>query len=98
MAMQKGQRATIVAIPQDSQGEPSVVEGLMSWSVEDTNIGMLEVAEDGKSAVFVAMAQGTTRVMVTGDADLSEAVKTISGSIDITVEAPMAESIRLEIQ
>ncbi len=97
MAIQLNQRATIVAIPQDNQGNPSQVEGLMAWAVEDENIGLIEVAEDGKSAVFVPMAAGTTRVVVTGDADLGEAVKTVSGAIDITVVPVMADSIRVEV-
>lgn len=78
-----GQNARIAVTGiKDAAGNDARVEGdALSWTVSgQQGLGELQVADDGRSATFVRNgAVGTCQVEVSGDADLTEGVRTIVG-------------------
>lgn len=88
------QKVTLAIQPIDSHGHPARIDGLPEWGMSDTSLGMLDVSADGLSAVFTSGdALGLVQINVSADADLGGGVRTISGSIDIQVEAGEAVSL-----
>lgn len=86
MNLQLGQNARVrVTAIKDAAGNAALVDGALSWSVSGAqNLGALEVAEDGMSALFVRNgAVGTCQVEVRGDADLGEGQREIVGVVEV---------------
>lgn len=82
-------------------GQPARVDGVPTWEVEETTGGdggdVVEIAisEDGLSATFTAVGEGTAQVTVTADADLGEGVRAITAVGTITVTPAGAATLQL---
>ncbi len=78
----------------DAAGNAAVVEGVPTWSSsDDAIVTIADVSADGLSAFAVATGPlGTAQVSVSADADLGAGVTTISGVLDIDVQASQAVS------
>lgn len=81
----------------DAAGNVAAVEGDLAWSVSgDQDLGELQVAADKKSAKFVRNGKvGTCTVEVRGDADLSEAVEEIVGTVELVCLGGKAEKFEI---
>jgi hypothetical protein len=76
--------------PVDVGGNPAKLDGAPTWAVEGTNpeVVTLSPSEDGMSCELVTTGTlGTCQVRVTGDADLGSETRSISGLLDVQVEA-----------
>lgn len=72
-------------------GNPAHVDGVPNWASSDESIVTVEPAEDGLSAVAVAVGPlGTAQVTCEADADLGEGTRLITGVLDIEVRASEA--------
>lgn len=82
----------------DAAGNPALVEGKLAWAVKgDLNLGDLEVAEDGMSALFKRNgAVGTCTIQVSGDADLGPDEKIIVGEVELECLGGQAVVFELE--
>ncbi len=80
----------------DIKGNVAPVEGLPAWSLTDSTLGELAVAEDGMSAMFTpAGPVGALKVQVLCDADMGEGVFNILGEGEIELIAGDAAIIEL---
>jgi hypothetical protein len=88
MALPAGSKVKVVINPTDQFGNRAKVDGIPLWSVSDEAIATLEVAEDGLSSVFTSVGPvGTVTVEVTADADMSEGIRNLGGSVVVDIEA-----------
>jgi hypothetical protein len=93
MQLTAGKQLTLLVQPVDQFGNDARVDGITSWSVEESvpGISILEVAGDGLSAILTSTGKvGDILVKVTADADLSEGIVPISGALSIEVIADQA--------
>lgn len=80
----------------DVKGNPAKVDGAPQWSLTSPDLGSLEVAADGMSAVLSpAGSIGSLVVQVNADADLGEGVKNILGELPVELLAGDAVSISI---
>ena len=80
----------------DRRGNPAALDGAPAWSVTVPELAVLEVAEDGLSAVLKPTGiVGSLVVQVSGDADLGEGEKTLLG--ELPVELIAAEAVTIAI-
>lgn len=93
--MEVGQKITGSVQFLDRKGRPAKVDGKPAWSVSDEAIVSLVISEDGLSAEFEALAEGSVVVQVQADADLGEGVKPIIGTGALAVLP--AEAVGVEI-
>lgn len=56
------QKATITLTGVDKSDNPTAFTGVPTWTNSSPEVGSLVVAADGRSAVFTALALGTTQV------------------------------------
>lgn len=90
------QKVSVAIQPVDRFGNVARVDGIPTWSLSDPGVGTLEVTPDGLVALFTTTGPlGVTQVQVQADADLGGGVKTLSGTLDIQVEAGEAVSLGL---
>lgn len=91
-----GYKLPLSILPVDAAGNPARVDGVPGWTVSEAVYGALEVAADGLSATFVpAGVLGAVQIRVDADADLGGGVRTISGLLDVQVEAGEAVSLSI---
>jgi len=88
------QQVPVVLSPKTAAGHPAAVEGVPLWTVESGDATVIP-SEDGMAAMLVSGAVGDSQIAVSADADLGEGVTTISGTIVLHVNAPMAEGLGL---
>ena len=82
--------------PRNAKGNPAPVDGVPQWASSDPAVAVVEPAADGLTAVVKAVAQGTTQISVTADADLDEGeVRNITGVLDVEVRP--AEAVTMGI-
>lgn len=78
----------------DLKGNPAKVDGVPQWALSDSSLALLEVAEDGMSAMVVPVGPlGLVKVQVKADADLGEGVKELLGEMDVEMIAGEAVSL-----
>lgn len=78
----------------DAKGNPAQVEGKPAWALTDESLAILEVAEDGLSALLKPIGPlGSFKVQVSADGDLGEGVKSIVGELAIDLIAADAVSV-----
>lgn len=88
------QKVSLSIMPVTAANNPAKVDGVPQWSVSDPAIITLVVAADGMSAeAITAGPLGTSQVSVSADADLGDGVRTITGILDIEVQAAEAASV-----
>lgn len=75
--------------PVDARGNPAKIDGLANWTSSNVGIAKVEnVSADSLSADIVPGSQlGSCQVNVTADADLGEGTESITGTLEVTVEA-----------
>ena len=89
------QQVTLSIAPVDAKGNPAPIDGVPVWSALDPAIATLTVADDGRSALLVALTVGHVQVTVSADARLGPDVSTITGVLEVEVVA--AEAVTLGI-
>ena len=89
------EQAAFVVEPVDSFGKVAPIDGMPSWALTNPALGELVVAEDGLTATFIPKEVGEGEVQVKGDADMTDGVKEIIGSMPIQVSSAEAVSFRL---
>ncbi len=100
LALGENAKVTVTGIV-DAAGNPAKVEGdKLSWAVTGAqDIGDLQVADDGQSAVFVRNGKvGVCAVQVSGDADLGEGEKLIIGEVELDCAAGEAAKFELSVE
>ncbi len=95
LLLKDDQKCRLSVSPVDKKGKPAKVEGAPAWSSSDETVATVVPAADGMSADVVAGNPGICQINVSADADLGEGVKTISGTLDVTIEA--GEAVGLAI-
>ncbi len=84
------QKCVVSITPVDKKGHPASIDGVPVWTVSADGIVSLFPAPDGLSCEIVAETPGSCQVNVSADADLGSGVKTITGTLDVTVTASEA--------
>lgn len=75
----------------DAAGNPATVDGTPVWSSSNPAILTVTPSADGMSATAVTVGPlGQAQVSVTADADLGSGVTSITGVLDVTVQASQA--------
>lgn len=95
MNMTDSQKVDLTIQPVDAKGKPALLDGVPTWASSDETVVTVVAAADGLSATVSAVAMGSARVVVTGDADLGTGVTPITGTLDFTITAGQAISINV---
>lgn len=83
---------------ENALGEVVAVDGIAVWTVDDSSIVTVTPSANGESAVLRSTGvAGTTRVVVTVDADLGEGVVPVSGVLDVTVSQSGAVAVNFTV-
>lgn len=94
LLLTNGQKVTLSIAPLDAFGQAARIDGLPAWNVSDGALATITPAEDGMSAVLEPLGPvGLLQVQVTADADLGEGIKSLSGTLDVQVEAGEAVTL-----
>jgi hypothetical protein len=92
-----GEEAALSLVITDKGGNDAPVDGAPLWSLDNADIGALDVAADGLSAFFKGTGKaGKLRIDVKADADLGEGVVELAGFAELEVLAGMAASLSLK--
>jgi hypothetical protein len=95
-SMTDSQVAQLSIAPLDKKGKPASLDGVPVWASSDETVVTVLADSTGLNAVLSAVAPGSARVVVTGDADLSPDVTSpITGTLDVTVTAGAAVTISI---
>lgn len=96
MNLKVNQKLPLTIVIKDVGGNLAPVDGVPVWSLTAPEMGVMEVAEDGMSAVLTpAGTLGAVVVQVNADADLGEGVTTIIGQLPVDVVAGDAAVIEI---
>lgn len=95
MDLRDDQKVLLTISPVDAKGKPASVDGAPAWASSDETVVTVVAASDGMSAVATGVVPGTSRVVVTADADLGSGVTPLSGSLDFTVTGGAAVAITI---
>ena len=91
MILTDAQKVNLTVTFQDAAGNAATVDGVPAWTSSDPTIITLTVAADGLSADAITTGTlGTSQVSVAADADMGSGVTTITGVLDIEVQAAAA--------
>jgi len=90
------QKFGVSITPVDAKGNKATVDGVPAWNSSDPALLTVTPSADGLSATVTAVGPtGTAQVSVTADADLGPGVATISGTLDVQIEASAAVSLTI---
>jgi hypothetical protein len=78
------EQAVLSVTPVNVKGKPAPVQNPV-WKSSDESVAVVVADADGLSAVVVAKAPGTAQISITADADMSEGVSEITGTLDVKV-------------
>lgn len=96
LLLTNAQKVSLSIQPVDAFGQPARVDGVPAWAVSDDTLATITPATDGLSAVVEPIGPvGTVQVQVTADADLGGGVRSISGTLDVQIEASEAVSLTI---
>ena len=96
LTLQVTQQFPIEIQPVDARGNPAAVDGAPTWSVSDDTLLKVEAADDGLSAVVSALGPvGSAQVTVRADARMGAEVREIVGTLDVSLVAAEAATLRL---
>lgn len=93
LVMTATQQCLLTMQPLDAKGNPAKVDNVAQWNTANDGVVRLVEAEDGLTALCVAVAVGETQVSCTADADLGEGVRNITGLLDVSIRAAEAVSL-----
>jgi len=90
------QKVSLSIQPVSAAGNPAPVDGAPVWSSSAPDVVTVTAAPDGMSAVAVTTGKlGTAQISVSADADLGAGVTTITGTLDLEVQASQAVSLNV---
>lgn len=90
------QRVLVTLTPTTATGKPSTIDGAATFEVVSGDVTVENVSE--LSAYIISGdAAGTSVVSVSADVDMSEGIVTITDSITVTVNDPLAANLGLTI-
>jgi len=96
LTIPKGTTRTLHITPLDADNQPTVFDGMPVWSSTDEAAVSVLASLDGLSAYVTAQrANATASISVSADGAQGEMVRTITGSIDVSV--PPADAVSLAI-
>ena len=96
MNISDSQQVGLSIQPVDKRGNPASLDGVPVWLSSNSEVVSVVAAADGLSAVATAVGPlGTATVSVTADADLGAGVTEIAGTLDITVTAGAATTVKI---
>ena len=96
LTLQVTQQFPIEIQPVDARGNPAAVDGAPAWSVSDETLLTVDPADDGLSAVVSAVGPvGSAQVTVRADARMGAEVREIVGTLDVSLVAAEAATLRL---
>lgn len=94
LTLTDSQAAALSISPVDKKGKPAPLDGVPTWASSDETVVTVVADSTGLNATLSAVAPGSARVVVTGDADLSPDVTSpITGTLDVTVTPGAAVNI-----
>jgi hypothetical protein len=94
--LRKGYEVDVQVLFTDDLGNPAMVDGVPSWSVDDLEAFLVSPSVDGMTAILQGVGSiiGTTSVItVTADADLGEGIVGVTRSEDIQLISGQATSV-----
>lgn len=84
--MKNSQKLTLSIQPVDKNGNPAELGSVPAWAINDSTLASLTPTGDGLNCELAGIGpSGTTKVVVSADADLGEGVKPIFGEYELTV-------------
>lgn len=83
LILSRSQKATIVIVPRDKDGNVAPIDGEATFDSSDP--GVAEFRDDAGVKKLFAVAPGTCQVNAQADADLGAGVTTITGVLDVEV-------------
>lgn len=84
--------------PKDRLGNPALLDGAPSWSIDRADLANIVASEDGLTCgLSPTGALGTLTLSVSADADLGEGVVNLVGSAEVEIIAGQAVSLELAI-
>ncbi len=89
------QKVKVTLTPTTATGKPSSLDGAATFTVESGDATVENV--DDLSAYIISGTAGVSVISVSADADLGEGVVTITDSITVTVNDPLAANLGLSI-
>jgi hypothetical protein len=94
-----GQKALLTIAPTDAAGNPSTIDGIPTWSTSDPTIATV-AADPNDSTGLTAFAVpvgplGTAQIQVSVDADMGNGIRTVTGLLDIEVQAGETVSVAI---
>ena len=94
--MTNTQQVELKIEPKNRLGKPAQLDGAPAWATDNSDVIALTPAADGLSCVVAAAGVvGTATVQVTADADLSDGVRPIIGTIEVNITAGEAQTIEI---
>lgn len=95
MRLTNEQRVLVTAIAMTAAGNPASIDGAVTFNSLDESVARIEPV-DATSAYVVAVAEGSSQIFASFDADLGEGVRNIE--LSGVIEVVPAEAERGEIQ
>lgn len=93
-----GNKVKISINPLDAFGNKARVENTV-WQLNDPSLGALEPSTDGVSVTFSSIGKvGQAVVEVAADADLSDGIRNIAGSVVVDIEAGEAVDLGVFVE
>lgn len=90
------QKVRVTLTPTTATGKPSSLDGAATFEVVSGDV-TVENIDETSAWIISGDAAGTSVVSVSADADLGEGVQTITDSITVTVNDPLAANLGLTI-
>jgi hypothetical protein len=78
------QQFNAVVTPKDRKGNPAEIQNPV-WASSDETVAQVTAGADGLSALVDTIGVGQANIVVSGDADMGDGVKPITGTLGVTV-------------
>jgi hypothetical protein len=92
------QKRTVTLRPKTAGGHPARVDGVPTWTAEDTAAVTLEPSADGMSCVFTSPdGEARTKVQAKADADLGTGTREVTEDFDVITTLAEASSLGAEV-
>lgn len=94
LVLTDSQKVPLSAAFKTKAGNPAQIEGDPTWA--SSNESVIQLRDDNGVFKAFAVGLGQAQVSVTGDADLGEGVKNVTGTLDIEVRPGEAVSASID--
>lgn len=96
-SMTDSQQVTVTPKFVDKNGNAANVDGVPEWSTDNTDVLSLIPAADGKSCLVSAVGPlGVGNITLKADADLGVGIRTVIGTLEVTITGGQAAAVVLE--